>query len=351
VIVILNDNDMSISENVARSTTTSQTDVGPFLRRHAQPTEVLDRPEQMKQLAKRVEEHAKGMITPSTMFEEFGFNYTGPIDGHNVDVLIDTLTNVKRLPGPQFLHVVTNKGQAYKYAEEDPITYHGPGKFDPEVGLVKAKPSPDAKPKPTYTQVFGEWLCDMARADKRVMGITPAMREGSGLVKFSQQLPAAASMSASRAARRYFRGRSCRQRHEARGRHLLHVPQRLRPAHPRHRAAEPAGGVRDGPRRPGGRGWSNAPWRIRSFVPSLHSQHDGDGAFRRERMPADALHRVHSQHTDSRALSARQRPGRRDREGHDRARRRQGRGAPRGQARRSSLSAPCSRLRSPPATS
>src|SRR5678816_3748280 len=143
----------------------------------------------MKELAKRFEEHAKGMITPSTMFEEFGFNYTGPIDGHNLDVLIDTLQNVTRLNGPQFLHVVTRKGQGYKHAEEDPITYHGPGKFDPGVGIVKPAAAAGARPKPTYTQVFGEWLCDMARADKRLIGITPAMREGSGLVKFSQEFP------------------------------------------------------------------------------------------------------------------------------------------------------------------
>jgi 1-deoxy-D-xylulose-5-phosphate synthase len=143
----------------------------------------------MKELAKRFEEHAKGMLTPSTMFEEFGFNYTGPIDGHNLDVLIDTLQNVTRLPGPQFLHVVTRKGQGYKHAEDDPITYHGPGKFDPGVGIVKAKPASGARPRPTYTQVFGHWLCDMALADERLIGITPAMREGSGLVQFSQQFP------------------------------------------------------------------------------------------------------------------------------------------------------------------
>jgi 1-deoxy-D-xylulose-5-phosphate synthase len=118
------------------------------------------------------------------MFEEFGFNYTGPIDGHNVDVLIDTLNNVKKLDGPQFLHVVTRKGQGYKLAEEDPIKYHGPGKFDPKIGIVAKPPS-----KPTYTQIFGDWLCDMARLDKRLVGITPAMREGSGMVKFSQQFP------------------------------------------------------------------------------------------------------------------------------------------------------------------
>jgi 1-deoxy-D-xylulose-5-phosphate synthase len=192
VIVVLNDNDMSISENVgALNNYLAKLMSGRFYAATKKTAEkVLDSVSPpMKQLAKRLEEHAKGMLTPSTLFEEFGFNYTGPIDGHNVDVLIDTLTNVKRLDGPQFLHVVTKKGQGYKYAEDDPITYHGPGKFDPAVGLVKAKPAPDAKPKPTYTQVFGDWLCDMARLDKRLVGITPAMREGSGMVKYSQEFP------------------------------------------------------------------------------------------------------------------------------------------------------------------
>ena len=192
VIVVLNDNDMSISENVgALNNYLAKLMSGRFYAATRKTAEkVLSSVSApMKELAKRLEEHAKGMITPSTLFEEFGFNYTGPIDGHNLDVLIDTLTNVKRLEGPQFLHVVTRKGQGYKRAEEDPITYHGPGKFDPGVGIVRAKPAPDARPKPTYTQVFGEWLCDMARLDDRLMGITPAMREGSGLVKFSQEFP------------------------------------------------------------------------------------------------------------------------------------------------------------------
>ena len=191
VIVILNDNDMSISENVgALNKYLAKLMSGQFYAATKKTAEkVLSSAPAVKELAKRFEEHAKGMITPSTMFEEFGFNYTGPIDGHNLDVLVDTLNNVKRLEGPQFLHVVTKKGQGYKHAEEDPISYHGPGKFDPGVGIVKAKPAADAKPKPTYTQVFGEWLCDMARADDRLIGITPAMREGSGLVKFSQEFP------------------------------------------------------------------------------------------------------------------------------------------------------------------
>jgi 1-deoxy-D-xylulose-5-phosphate synthase len=191
LIVILNDNDMSISENVgALNNYLAKLMSGRFYAATKKTAEkVLSATPAMKELAKRFEEHAKGMLTPSTMFEEFGFNYTGPIDGHNLDVLVDTLNNVKRLEGPQFLHVVTRKGQGYKLAEEDPITYHGPGKFDPGVGIVKVKAASDARPKPTYTQVFGEWLCDMARDDLKLVGITPAMREGSGMVRFSQEFP------------------------------------------------------------------------------------------------------------------------------------------------------------------
>jgi len=187
VLVILNDNDMSISESIgALNNYLAKLMSGRFYAATKKTAEkVLQHTPTFKEIAKRVEEHAKGMITPSTMFEEFGFNYTGPIDGHNVDVLIDTLNNIKQLDGPQFLHVVTRKGQGYKLAEDDPINYHGPPKFDPKIGIVKSS----AAPKPTYTQVFGEWLCDMAREDSRLIGITPAMREGSGLVKFSQEFP------------------------------------------------------------------------------------------------------------------------------------------------------------------
>jgi 1-deoxy-D-xylulose-5-phosphate synthase len=186
VIVILNDNDMSISENVgALNNYLSKLMSGRFYAATKKTAEkMLSVAPPVMEFAKRFEEHAKGMLTPSTLFEEFGFNYTGPIDGHNVDVLIDTLNNVKKLDGPQFLHVVTRKGQGYKLAEEDPIKYHGPGKFDPKIGIVAKPPS-----KPTYTQIFGDWLCDMARLDKRLVGITPAMREGSGMVKFSEQFP------------------------------------------------------------------------------------------------------------------------------------------------------------------
>ncbi len=192
VIVVLNDNDMSISENVgALNNYLAKLMSGRFYAATRNTTKkvLAIAPPPVKELAKRFEEHAKGMLTPSTLFEEFGFNYTGPIDGHNLDVLIDTLGNLKRLEGPQFLHIVTRKGAGYKLAEEDPITYHGPGKFDPGVGIVKAKPAAGARPRPTYTQVFGDWVCDMARTDARLVAITPAMREGSGLVRFSKEFP------------------------------------------------------------------------------------------------------------------------------------------------------------------
>jgi 1-deoxy-D-xylulose-5-phosphate synthase len=137
------------------------------------------------ELAKRFEEHAKGMVVPGTIFEEFGFNYVGPIDGHDLDSLIPTLENLRDLKGPQFLHVVTKKGYGYKLAEADPVGYHGPGKFDPKVGIV----APAAPAKTTFTQVFGQWLCDMAAKDARLVGITPAMREGSGMVEFDKRFP------------------------------------------------------------------------------------------------------------------------------------------------------------------
>jgi len=138
----------------------------------------------MLELARKLEEHAKGMLYPGTMFEEFGFNYLGPIDGHDLDALVPTLQNIRGLSGPQFLHVVTRKGQGYKLAEADPVLYHGPTPFDPKTGLQKKEPG-----KPSFTQVFGDWLCDMAAADSRLVGITPAMREGSGMVRFERQFP------------------------------------------------------------------------------------------------------------------------------------------------------------------
>jgi 1-deoxy-D-xylulose-5-phosphate synthase len=184
LLVILNDNDMSISPAVgALNRYLARLMSGRFYAAARRAGEkVLAAP--LWQLARRVEEHAKGMVTPSTMFEEFGFNYVGPIDGHDLDALIPTLRNMRELKGPQFLHVVTRKGQGYKLAEADPVLYHGPGKFDPAEGIKKPSGG-----KPSYTQIFGDWLCDMAAADPRLVGITPAMREGSGLVRFEQEFP------------------------------------------------------------------------------------------------------------------------------------------------------------------
>lgn len=187
LLVILNDNDMSISPPVGalnkylakllsgRVMNTAK-EVGKGILGVAPP---------LYELAHRLEEHVKGMMTPATLFEEFGFNYYGPIDGHDLDALIPTLQNLRALHGPIFLHVITKKGAGYKLAEQDPVLYHGPGKFDPSVGIQNATgPKP-----PTYTQVFGRWLCDMAQSDRKLIGITPAMREGSGMVEFERRFP------------------------------------------------------------------------------------------------------------------------------------------------------------------
>ena len=187
LLVILNDNDMSISPPVgALNRYLAQLMTGQFYAAAKNVGKsVLKGAPPLFELAKRFEEHAKGMVVPATLFEKFGFNYTGPIDGHDLESLIPTLENIRHLDGPQFLHVVTKKGQGYKLAEADPVAYHGPGRFDPAVGLQKSS----APAKTTFTQVFGQWLCDMAVQDKRLVGITPAMREGSGLVEFEKRFP------------------------------------------------------------------------------------------------------------------------------------------------------------------
>ncbi len=186
LLVVLNDNDMSISPAVGGlNRYLARLMSGRFYAAAKQAgKQVLKNFPPVFELARKLEEHAKGMVVPGTLFEEFGLNYIGPIDGHDLDSLIPTLQNLKELRGPQFLHVVTRKGQGYKLAEADPVLYHGPGKFDPQVGITKAATS-----KPSYTQIFGDWLVDAATADARVVGITPAMREGSGMVRFEQEFP------------------------------------------------------------------------------------------------------------------------------------------------------------------
>lgn len=186
LLVILNDNDMSISPNVgALNNYLARLLSGRFYDRMRRSTEkVLGVAPPILELAKRAEEHVKGMMTPGTLFEEFGFNYIGPIDGHDLDVLVATLSNIRKLKGPQFLHVVTQKGHGFKPAEDNPGKFHGVGKFDPESGESLASAG-----RKTYTQVFGEWLVDMAEHDKRLIGITPAMCDGSGLNQFQEKFP------------------------------------------------------------------------------------------------------------------------------------------------------------------
>lgn len=187
LLVVLNDNDMSISPAVgALNRYLAQLMSGQFYAAAKNVGRTVLRPlPSLLELAKRFEQQAKGMVVPATLFEKFGFNYIGPIDGHDLDSLIPTLENIASLKGPQFLHVVTKKGQGYKLAEADPVAYHGPGRFDPAVGLVPSS----AAPRLSFTQVFGQWLCDMAAQDQRLIGITPAMREGSGLVEFEKRFP------------------------------------------------------------------------------------------------------------------------------------------------------------------
>src|SRR5882724_6213185 len=183
LLVILNDNEMSISPPVGALTNyLARLLSGRIYASARRASEHLLKRVGVWELARRAEEHVKGMVTPSTLFEEFGFNYLGPIDGHDLDALIPTLANIKQLKGPQFLHVITRKGHGYKLAEDDPIAYHGPGKFNPAEGLKKAVGA-----RPTYSQIFGQWLCDMAEREPRLMAVTPAMREGSGMVEYSER--------------------------------------------------------------------------------------------------------------------------------------------------------------------
>ncbi len=186
MLVILNDNDMSISPPVgALNKHLARLMSGRFYSAAREGAKSVLKNTPLYELARRFEEHTKGMMVPGTIFEEFGFTYVGPIDGHDLDALIPTLENLRDRPGPQFLHVVTKKGYGYELAEADPVNYHGPGKFDPAVGLQQ----PATQARTTFTQVFSQWLCDMAAADERLVGITPAMREGSGLVDFQQRFP------------------------------------------------------------------------------------------------------------------------------------------------------------------
>jgi 1-deoxy-D-xylulose-5-phosphate synthase len=188
LLVVLNDNDMSISENVGALSNYLARALSGRMYSHLRESgkKVLRQMPTVWELARRSEEHLKGMVLPGTLFEEMGFNYVGPIDGHDVKALVSTLQNLQKLRGPQFLHVVTRKGKGYAPAEADPIKWHGPGPFDPASGMIFK----EASTGPSYSQIFGKWLCDMAERDPAIVGITPAMREGSGLVEYSKRFPA-----------------------------------------------------------------------------------------------------------------------------------------------------------------
>ena len=187
LLVILNDNDMSISENVGALSSQLARALSGRMYAHLREggKKVLRQMPTVWELARRSEEHLKGMVLPGTLFEELGFNYIGPVDGHDVKALVTTLKNLRQLHGPQFLHVVTRKGKGYAPAEADPIKWHGPGPFDPASGTIFKEKATG----PTYSQIFGQWLCDMAARDPTIIGVTPAMREGSGLVEFSKRFP------------------------------------------------------------------------------------------------------------------------------------------------------------------
>ena len=187
LLIVLNDNDMSISENVGALSNYLARALSGRMYSHLREggKKVLRQMPTVWELARRSEEHLKGMVLPGTLFEEMGFNYIGPIDGHDVKALVSTLRNLRKLRGPQFLHVVTRKGKGYAPAEADPIKWHGPGPFDPASGMIFK----EASTGPTYSQIFGKWLCDMAERDPAIVGITPAMREGSGMVEFSKRFP------------------------------------------------------------------------------------------------------------------------------------------------------------------
>ena len=280
LLVVLNDNDMSISENVgALSNYLARVISGRCTRSCAKAARrVLRQLPTMRELARRSEEHVKGMVLPGTLFEEMGFNYVGPIDGHDLKALLRALRTLRGARGPQLLHVVTRKGKGYAPAEADPINWHGPGPFDPVSGTIYKEKAGT----PSYSQVFGQWLCDMAERDPRIVGITPAMREGSALVEFSRRFPDryfdvaiaeqhAVTFAAGLAAEGLKPG----------GGDLLDLPAaRLRPADSRRGAAESAGGVRARPRRPRRQRWRDAPGQLRSVLSALHSEHGDHGAGR-----------------------------------------------------------------------
>ena len=282
LLVVLNDNDMSISNNVgALSNYFAKLLSGKLyapLRERGK--KVLRQMPTVWELARRSEEHMKGMVLPGTVFEEMGLNYIGPIDGHDLNALLGTLENMRDLKGPQLLHVVTRKGKGYAPAEADPIKWHGPGPFDPASATIFKEKSTG----PSYSQVFGRWLCDMAARDPRIMAVTPAMREGSGLVEFEKKFPRTLFRRGHRrTARRDICGRPGLRGSQAGRRDLFVIlAARLRSADARCRLAEPAGGFCGRSRGAGRRRRRHASGQLRSELSALHSQYGDHGAEQRK---------------------------------------------------------------------
>jgi hypothetical protein len=331
LLVVLNDNDMSISPPVgALNRYLARLMSGQFYAA-AKNVGKSVLPAPMLELAKKLEEHAKGMVVPATMFEEFGFNYIGPIDGHDLDSLIPTLENIKKLKGPQFLHVVTKKGQGYKLAEAEPILYHGTGKFNPSEG-IKPATAPARSPTPRCSATGCATWRQRQAPGRHHAG--DARRLGHGALP-----PAVPGALLRRRHRRAacgdLRRRPGDRRHEAGGGDLLDLPAaRLRPADPRRGAAEPGRDLRAGPRRPGRRRRRDPRRQLRPGLPALHPEHGRDGAVGRERMPPDADHGLPLPGPGGGALSARRRRRRGDAAGADLDRDRQGRDQAPGQGRR-----------------
>ena len=316
LLVVLNDNDMSISENVgALSNYFAKVLSGRmYSTLRSGGKKMLKQMPTMWELARRSEEMMKGMVLPGTIFEELGFNYIGPMDGHDIKALVTTLRNMRNLKGPQLLHVVTRKGKGYAPAEKDPIKWHGPGPFDPASGTIFKEKATG----PTYSQVFGQWLCDMAARDPNASSASrPRCAKAPAWSSTRRNFRSATSTSRSpnsmrSRSRPASPAKACKP---GRG-YLLHVPAaRLRPADPRRGAAEPAGGVRARSRRPRRRRRRHAPGQLRLLLPALHSESHGDGAGRRKRMPADAVHRDHPRRVRRRCVirAARVRASRRSR--------------------------------------
>ena len=306
MLVVLNDNDMSISPPVgALNKHLARLMSGNFYTSAREGAKSVLKNTPLYEFARRFEEHAKGMVVPGTIFEEFGFNYVGPIDGHDLDALIPTLENMRSARGPQFLHIVTRKGQGYKLAEADPVKYHAAsGKFDPLQGFAKTAPGG----KPTFTQVFGQWLCDMAAADERLIGITPAMREGSGMVEFQTRFPTRYYDVgiAEQHAVTFAAGLACEGLKPVVAIYSTFLQRAYDQmihdvAHP-----EPAGGVCAGPRRHRRCRRRHPLRRLRHRLHPLRAEHEPAHAGRRERMSSGADQRLPPGPPGGRALPARQ---------------------------------------------